>query len=44
MAFQAYRNVAGAKRRSKSRTAKARDSRVGHRARVRVVNAPKNPW
>lgn len=44
MPWQNYRDVVSSKRRSKSRTAKAKDTHQGKRARVRIVNAPKNPW
>ncbi len=39
--WQPYRDYKAAANAAKSRTAKAKSSRVGRRARVRMVNAPK---
>jgi hypothetical protein len=44
MGWQPYRDYKAAAARAKSRTARAKDSRVGRRARVRTVNAPKKPF
>lgn len=44
MPWQNYRSIVTSKKRSKSRTAKAKDVRVGKRGRVRGVNVPKNPF
>lgn len=41
MALQSRRQYTGKARKSKSRTHRAKDTRVGRRARVRMVNAPK---
>jgi hypothetical protein len=40
-AWQPYRDYKAAASKAKSRTHRAKSSRVGRRARVRMVNAPK---
>lgn len=41
MAWQPYRQYVATARKSKSKTKRAKDVRVGRRARQRMVNAPK---
>jgi hypothetical protein len=44
MGWQPFRDYVASAGSAKSRTARAKDSRKGRRARVRMVNAPKKPF